>query len=212
MNDRLKFFCCLRHSRKSFRELSKAIAKKLLHHRTSVLVRVYELFFAVSVACTKQVYWPLVHVQVCALYRYFWHQFPYLQTHFLHGVHCARVYAICSLELGDEGAGFQLVDSGLLLLVLDVIIDIDVLSVFNLFFWRGWECVCVCVCVCVYTHKHTHTACGVLGCAPRGQDETLGGPQESRWTNSRHKYIRILWCVQSIHLDICAVRRDEILA
>jgi len=35
-------------------------------------------------------------------------------------------------------------------------------------------------CMCVYTHTHTHTARGVLGCEPRGRDETLGGSEESR--------------------------------
>jgi len=39
----------------------------------------------------------------------------------------------------------------------------------------------VSVCVCIRTH--THIARGVLGCEPRGRDETLRGPEESRWTN-----------------------------
>jgi len=33
----------------------------------------------------------------------------------------------------------------------------------------------VCVCMSVYMHAHTH--CRVLGCEPRGRDETPGGPK-----------------------------------
>ena len=66
----------------------------------------------------------------------------------------------------------------------------------------------VCVCECVYTHTHTHTA-QVLGREPRSRDETPGGPEKSRWTQSQHTYIRI--CVQSTHAYIYVKRRDEIL-
>ena len=66
----------------------------------------------------------------------------------------------------------------------------------------------VCACECVYTHTHTHTA-QVLGCEPRSRDETPGGPEESRWTKSRHTYIRV--CVQSTHVYIYAKKRNEIL-
>jgi len=45
--------------------------------------------------------------------------------------------------------------------------------------------------VCVYAHTHTHCTYGVLGCESRGRDETPGGPEESRWTESRHICIRI---------------------
>ena len=55
--------------------------------------------------------------------------------------------------------------------------------------------------VYVYAHTHTHTARGVLGCDPRGRDMILG-PEESRWTNSRHIRFRI--CVQSTHVYIYA--------
>ena len=54
------------------------------------------------------------------------------------------------------------------------------------------------VCVCVYAHTHTHCTDGVLGCEPSSRDETPGGPEKSRWTKSRHTYIRI--CV--LHLSI----------
>ena len=70
---------------------------------------------------------------------------------------------------------------------------IVVLSVSSLLLTR----VGVYVCVSVYTHTHTHTA-QVLRYEPRSRDETPGGPEESRWTKSRHTYIRI--CVQSTHV------------
>jgi len=34
------------------------------------------------------------------------------------------------------------------------------------------------VCVCVYAHTRTHCTDGVLGCEPRSQDETPGGPED----------------------------------
>jgi len=55
-----------------------------------------------------------------------------------------------------------------------------------------------CVYVGVYAHTHTHCTDSVLGCQPRSWDETPGGPEESRWTQSWHTYIRI--CVQSTHM------------
>ena len=69
----------------------------------------------------------------------------------------------------------------------------------------------MCVCVCVYAHTHTHCTDVVLGCEPRSRDETPGGPEKSRWTKSRHSYIRM--CVQSTHVYIYANRKrqDEIL-
>ena len=62
--------------------------------------------------------------------------------------------------------------------------------------------------VCVYTHTHTHCTDGVLGCEPRGRDETPGGPKESRWTKSRHINIHIV--VQITYVYVYARRRDEI--
>ena len=41
-----------------------------------------------------------------------------------------------------------------------------------------------------------------------GRDETLGGPEESRWTKSWQICIRM--CVQSTHVYIYAGKRDEI--
>jgi len=85
---------------------------------------------------------------------------------------------------------------------------IGVLSVVFSIFNAG-ESVCMCVCVCVYAHTYTHCTDGVLGCEPRSRDQTLGGPEESRWTKSRHTYICIR--VQSTHVYIYAKRWDEIL-
>jgi len=82
---------------------------------------------------------------------------------------------------------------------------IGVLSVSSLFLTR----VRVYVCVCVYAHTHTHCTDGVLGCEPRSRDETPRGPEKSRWTISRHTYIRI--GVRSTHVYVYAGRRDEIL-
>ena len=65
------------------------------------------------------------------------------------------------------------------------------------------------MCVCVYAHTRTHYTDGVHGGEPRRQDVTPGGPEESRWTKSRHKYIRV--CVQNTHVYIQAKRRDDIL-
>jgi len=84
---------------------------------------------------------------------------------------------------------------------------IGVLSVSSLFLTRVG--VYVCVCVCIRTHTHTHCTDGVLGCEPRSRDETPGGPEESRWTESQYTYIRKF--VQSTHVYIYAKRRDEIL-
>ena len=72
---------------------------------------------------------------------------------------------------------------------------IGVLSVSFLFLTRVG--VYVSVCACIRTHTHTLHK-WVLGCEPRSRDKTPGGPEESRWTKSRHTYIY-------------AKRRDEIL-
>jgi len=56
--------------------------------------------------------------------------------------------------------------------------EIGLLSVSSLFLTRVG--VYVSVRVCIRTHTHTHCTYGVLGCEPRGRDETPGGPEESR--------------------------------
>ena len=124
---------------------------------------------------------------------------------------CACARCICSLfhlALGNEHGGIQLVYKSTCGLAWGVILDRrkdrGVVCVFSIFNAGG----SVCVCECVYTHTHTHTT-QVLGCEPRSRDETPGGPEEFRWTKSRHTYIRI--CVQSTHVYVHARRRDEIL-
>jgi len=85
--------------------------------------------------------------------------------------------------------------------------EIGVLSVSSLFLTRVG--VYVGVGVCIRTHTHTHCTYWVLGCELWSRDETPGGPEESRWTKSRHTYIRLH--VQSTHVYVYARRRDEIL-
>ena len=120
---------------------------------------------------------------------------------------CARVCAVCSLALGNEGRGVQLVYSEHLLMAWDIIIHTRKdkgLYIISIFFWQGWKCMWVYV--CVYAHTRTHNARGVLGCEPKGpgsgQDtwraQRFG--EESRWTKFRH--ICIHTCVQSIHMYI----------
>ena len=62
----------------------------------------------------------------------------------------------------------------------------------------------MCVCVCVYARTHAHYTDGVLGCEPRSRDETLGGPEESRWTKSRYTYIFVY--VYKVHMCIYILR------
>jgi len=61
--------------------------------------------------------------------------------------------------------------------------------------------------VCIRTHTHTHCTYGILGCEPRGQDKTPGGPEESRWTEFRDVCVCI--CVQITYVYVR--RRDGIL-
>jgi len=124
-------------------------------------------------------------------------------------LYIACMCSLFHLALGDEDGGVQLVYESACCLAWGVIIDRrkdrGVVCVFSIFNAGG----SVCGCVCVYTHTHTHYTDWVLGCEPRSRDETPGGPEESRWTKSRHIYIRI--CVQNTHVYIYAKRRDEIL-
>jgi len=100
------------------------MAKKLLHRRKDVLTRVYVHFFAVSVACTKQVSRVPVHVQICTLYRCFWHQFIYLQTHPPQRMHVRSCVSSLFHSVGGRGWGDQLVYARHFLLA------------WNVFFWN----------------------------------------------------------------------------
>ena len=102
--------------------------------------------------------------------------------------------------LRNDGGGVQLVYESTCCLAWGLIFDrtrdrgvVCVISIFN----AGGS-----VSGCVYTHTQTHYTYGVLGCEPRGRDETPGG----RWTKSRHICIRI--CVQSTQMYVYARRRD----
>jgi len=82
------------------------------------------------------------------------------------------------------------------------------------YFWQleRWGVVCVfsifdagaslCGCICVCTHTHTHTAQMEYSVvSPKVGMRHLEGPENPRWTKSRHTYIRI--CVKSQHVCIC---------
>jgi len=80
------------------------------------------------------------------------------------------------LALGNEGGGVQLVYEGTCCLAWGIIFDRrrdrGVVCVFSIFNAGG--SVCGCMCVYMQTHTHTHCTDRVLGCEPRGQDETPG--------------------------------------
>ena len=64
--------------------------------------------------------------------------------------------------------------------------------------------------VCVWMRTHIHSLRrGYSECEPKGRDGMLGEYEESRWTKTQDKYIRI--CVRSTQVYINAERRDEIL-
>jgi len=120
---------------------------------------------------------------------------------------------MCSLfhlELGNEDGGVQLVYESACCLAWGAIFDrrkdSGVVCAFSILRRVG---VCVCVSVCICTHTHTLHRWGVFGCETKSQDETPGGPEEYRWTKSRHTYICI--CVHSTHVYTYFKRRDEIL-
>jgi len=66
-------------------------------------------------------------------------------------------------------------------------------------------------CACVYKHTHTHSAhMGSSVVSPGvGMRHLELGPEESRWTKSRHTCTHIY--VQSTHVYVYARRQDEIL-
>ena len=111
--------------------------------------------------------------------------------------------------LGNEGGRVQIFYEGTCCLAWGASLDRrrnrGVLCVFSSFNAGG----SVCGCMCVYTHTHTHTAhMGYSVVSPGVWDETPGGPEESRWTKSRHICIRV--CVQNIYVYVHARRQDEI--
>jgi len=124
----------------------------------------------------------------------------------------ARVCAVCSLALGDECGGVQLVYAGHLLMAWGFLLytlgKIEGLSVSPLFFDGGGS---VCGGMCEFAHACTYSTRWVLrvGCELRGRDETLEGPEESKWIQCWHTCICIR--VQSTQVYIYDERRDEIL-
>ena len=108
-------------------------------------------------------------------------------------LYIACMFSLFHLALGNEDGGVQLDYESACCLAWGVIFDRrkdrGVVCVFSIFNAGG----SVCGFVCVYTHTlaHTHCTYGVLGCEPRSRDETPGGPEKSRWTKSRHTYIRM---------------------
>ena len=117
------------------------------------------VFFVVGVACTKQMSWASVHVHVCGLYRCFWHQCTYLQTHSLQGVHMRSCMRSLFIIVGGQGWGCSASLCRALVASVEGCFDrmtyIGVLSVFCLLLTGVGMYVYVCVCVCVRTHTHT---------------------------------------------------------
>jgi len=113
--------------------------------------------FAVSLglACTKQVSWAPLHMQMGTLHSCFWHQHTHLHTRGLQGVHM-RSLINSGIKVEDEGGEVDLVYGMRLLLgvvgIFDKRRDGGVLCVSSIF-WRGRKCMRISV--CVYTHTHT---------------------------------------------------------
>jgi len=152
-----------------------------------------------------------MRVQVCTLDRCCDHQRTHLRTRSLQDVHMRS--CMCSLFIqrwGKRMGGSNYCMRALVAWCGGLFLteeDMGVLSVSSLFLTRMG--VYVGVGVCIRTHTHTRCTYGVLGCESRGQDETPGGPEESRWTKSWHTCIHT--CAQSTHLYVYARRQDEIL-
>jgi len=164
------------------------MAEKLLHHCIGLLAHVYVhslrwLYNCVHTGCG---------VSLC--------QHALVHAQFVH-----------ELTLGNKGGEVEVVYENTCCLSWGLFLtegawEIGVLPVpFVLFDVGGSVCGCMCVC----THARTHTAHGVFGFEPKGRDKTTWGPEESRWTKSRHECIRT--CVQSTRVYIYAGRRNEIL-
>ena len=131
------------------------------------------------------------------------------------GAYALMYVQFVHLALGNYHGGIQLVYESTCCLAWGVIFDTgrtkdrNVVCVISIIvFWTQVE-VYVGVCVCIRAHTHTLHRWGTEPrCEPRSRDQTSGGPDESRWTKSRHIYIRI--CVQSTHVHVYTKGRDEI--
>jgi len=178
----------------------------------SLSLSVCMCIFAMSVVWTKEVSWALVHADV-----YIPHVFltlPYIfATQSFQGVHMRSCVRSSFIRVGKRGWEGSSSLCGALVAWRRVLFltegEIEMLSCVLSVFWRGCECTCVYVCMCVCAHAHTHTHCTRgARCEPRGRDERLGEPEESRWTKSRQICISI--CVEITHVCIYVGRRDEI--
>jgi len=153
----------------------------------------------VGVACTQQVSWAPVHMQMCSL----WHAFVYTSTHICEYI-LHRICKVCSLALGGEGLGFQLVYAGHLLLAWGLIFDRSNCLESSLF-WCQWEIgVYVCVRVHMYTHTHSHTTRGVFGRTTASLEvgtRHLESPNNPKSQDTYMPYI----CTKEILMYICTL-------
>jgi len=150
-------------------------------------------------------------MQVYTFHRYSGRPRTYLRhNHCRVCTYALSVCTICSFALGDKGGEVQHVTSRELVAWRRGLFlkegQIEVLSCVFSFFDAGGS---VCECMCVYTHTHTHSTWGAR-CEPRGRDETLGGPEISRWTKYWQYVFVYLHKVHIISVHIYAGRRDEI--
>ena len=137
-----------------------------------------------------------------------WHQHAYV----CHNRWCEHVLAsecaVWSFAFGHEGGGFQLVYADHLSLAgVGAYFQQEERSGSSLFLTR--VTVYVCVCMCVRT-PHPRCTCGSVTDSMRahgsGRDDTWKA--KSRWTESRHMFIRIY--EQNTHVHINAGRQDKI--
>jgi len=124
-----------------------------------------------------------VHVQVCTLRQVSVETSVHIYKYILRRV-CTC--AVCSLALGDESGGVQLVYAGHLLLAWGVIFDRrrdrGVVCIFSML-TKGWSHG-MCVCVCIYAHTPWHTNC------TWGTGMWLGA-QGSGWDTWRARKIQV---------------------
>ena len=141
-------------------------------HETGVVEHpcMWSSMYAQQVVC----YTDVLNASVQFANRCCRHQYTYLQTHSLQGMHMhSCMHSLFSLLLGDESGGVELVYVGRLFAGVEDYFDmtkLGVLSVFSLFFDGDWR---VCRCMCVDAHTHILTASGYSGCEPKGRDGTF---------------------------------------
>ena len=120
---------------------------------------------------------------------------------------CAHVCVVCSLALGNENEGVQLVCTSTCYLEWGVILGRrnvgGAICAFSIVDAGG----SVCGCMCVYTHTHMHTAqMGYSVVSPGVRMRQTGEPKNPDGLN-----LGMRTRVQSTYLYVYARRRDEIL-